>query len=129
MCQNHLLLHKDHLDPYQGAPKIATPGGGPTTTTGSGSQKEERLKAAPWGRIPDPQKEERLKAASWSSGRDAHVEPNAGTSARRVDFLRDLAFGPSQKVKFFAGALRAPAWVYHGFRQASWPRGLSPDLV
>ena len=61
------------------------------------------------GPIPDPQKEERLVTASSSSGRDAHVGPDAGTSARRVDFLRDLAFGPSQKVNFFAGALRAPA--------------------
>ena len=50
-----------------------------------------------------------MVTASSSSGRDAHVGPDAGTSARRVDFLRDLAFAPSQKVKFFAGALRAPA--------------------
>ena len=57
------------------------------------------------------QEEERLGHASWASGRDAHVGPDAGTSARRVDFLRDLAFAPSQNLKrpFFAGALRAPA--------------------
>ena len=79
------------------------------TTTGSGAQEEERLQGAPLGQIPDPQKEERLQGASWSSGRDAHVGPDTGTSARRVDFLKDFAFAPSQKGIFSAGALRAPA--------------------
>ena len=61
-----------------------------TTTTRSGAQKDDGLQPASWGQIPDPQKDERLGAASWSSGRDAHVGPDAGTSARHVDFLKDL---------------------------------------